>query len=294
MSQVFVMIYTSSRDKILSNLKLLSNRDDKLHHSNVRKRYLANIEELHKFKTPVNFSQDRFIFSDCISNAYADCYSDSVLNDRHQVEMIDWETPLSYEERLETFEKYSQAKEFISKVDIELHDLFEFVVHSVFTKRSKKVRGSICNAASTSNAIGVIFINSSPKLTVNDVIELLVHEFTHNLLFIDETNHVQFDYDLIIKPEYFSKSAILDKRRPLDKVVHSILVSAQIIVFRQRYGQLYDLSEVSIHPKTDVMIGTTREAITELLAGENNRKTMTDHTIELVVQAQDSLSHEPR
>ncbi|MEG9884453.1 MAG: hypothetical protein V6Z86_07535 [Hyphomicrobiales bacterium] len=135
----------------------------------------------------------------------------------------------------------------------------------------------------------MIFINSSPRLTVNDVIELLVHEFTHNLLFIDETNHVQFDYDSIMKPDYFSKSAILNTQRPLDKVVHSIVVSAQIIIFRQRYGKLYKLSQVSIHPKTDVMLETTQEAIAELLAGENKRKLMTDHTIELVEQARDRV-----
>ena len=83
------MIYTSTRDQILANLKLLSRRNANLRHSSVRERYLANIEELHSFKTPVNFSQDRFIWSDRVSQTYAKCYSASVLNDRHQVEMID-------------------------------------------------------------------------------------------------------------------------------------------------------------------------------------------------------------
>ena len=89
---------------------------------------------------------------------YAECYSASVLNDRHQGEMIDRDTPLAYEERLKTFEKYSRAKKFIADGDPELHDVFDLVIHSVLTKRSKKVKGSICNAASTSSAIGVIFV----------------------------------------------------------------------------------------------------------------------------------------
>ncbi|MEG9884452.1 MAG: hypothetical protein V6Z86_07530 [Hyphomicrobiales bacterium] len=121
------MIYTSTRDQILANLKLLSRRNGKLRHGGVRERYLANIEELHHFKTPVNFSQGRFILSDRVSKTYAECYSASVLNDRHQLDLIDRDTPLAYEERLETFEKYSRAKKIISDVDPELHDLFDFV-----------------------------------------------------------------------------------------------------------------------------------------------------------------------
>ena len=70
----------------------------------------------------------------------------------------------------------------------------------------------------------------------------------------------------------------------------SIIVSAQIIVFRQRYGKLYDLSKVSVHPKTAVMLETTQDAIVDLLSSARKRKIMTDHTIGLVEQVRDRLS----
>jgi hypothetical protein len=61
-----------------------------------------------------------------------------------------------------------------------------------------------------------------------------VHELTHHALFIDEHRYGHYDYPVILAPETWAQSALLKTPRPLDKVIHSIIVATEIVMFREQ------------------------------------------------------------
>lgn len=120
----------------------------------------------------------------------------------------------------------------------------------------------VSSGGSTSNAIGVIWANPHPKFSVNDVLEFLVHELTHNLLFLDEWVHPHYDYDIILKPETWCNSAILHIKRPLDKVVHSIIVATEIVLLRNKF--IGEPQNPCAHPPSDTMITSILDSIAQI------------------------------
>lgn len=144
--------------------------------------------------------------------------------------------------------------EQLKKANIEVYSLFMTAIHSIFFRDSKSAA-----EGSTSSAVGLIWLNIKEKLDINDVVELLIHELTHNLLFIDEICHSHYNYDLVSQKDFYAQSSILQTKRPLDKVLHSIVVSTEIILSRKNY--LPNFWKASIHPSTPQLIKQTLEAI---------------------------------
>jgi hypothetical protein len=87
----------------------------------------------------------------------------------------------------------------------------------------------------TTSAIGVIFLCDADRLRPEDLDEFLVHELTHTLVFIFEMSFSLYDYDLISKPDNYCVAALTRQVRPLDKVVHSIIVSAELVARRRAH-----------------------------------------------------------
>ncbi|MDP2104576.1 MAG: HEXXH motif-containing putative peptide modification protein, partial [Desulfobulbaceae bacterium] len=128
------------------------------------------------------------------------------------------------------------ALEEVMDSSADFASVFDLVIHSVFIKASRPSRHSLgSHGGSTSGSIGAIWFSVSDKVCHRDLVEMFVHELTHHLLFVDELNCPQFNYDLIVRPEHYARSAILKRQRPLDKVVHSIAVGATIVDARKRY-----------------------------------------------------------
>ena len=120
---------------------------------------------------------------------------------------------------------------------------------------------------STSAAIGCIWINPRPHWSENDFFEFFVHELTHNLVFLDELRYRHYtNYSSIIIEENYSPSAILARKRPLDKVFHSILVSTEVLLTRQ--SLLGHPETPRAHPPTQIMLDQCLYSIRSL--EENN------------------------
>jgi hypothetical protein len=118
-------------------------------------------------------------------------------------------------------------------IEPRLHDVFMTVIHTLFYARSTKSGGG-----SVSSALGVIWCGHRKDWTGNDVLEFLVHELTHNLVFLDEYRYVHWvDLELIADHENWARSTILKCPRPMDKVFHSLVVAHEVLSFRRQVGE---------------------------------------------------------
>lgn len=167
----------------------------------------------------------------------------SVLDDFEQI--FDY-SDLSEQEILMT--RVSKSLERLKEINSNFYETTKLVIETIFSASSKLAGGG-----STSAAIGCIWINLRKHWQEQDVLEFLVHETTHNLVFIDELCFGHYtDYAQLVKEENFSLSAILNRPRPLDKVFHSIIVSTEVLLFRnQHFGHP---SAPCLHPPTKIML----------------------------------------
>lgn len=184
--------------------------------------------------------------------------TDAILNDRSQSTLI--AEPFDQETKLENEREATQAIEMIRNASQGIYQLLDLAIHSIFFRKSDSSGGG-----STSNAIGVIWLNNRSHWSTQDLAELLIHELTHNLVFIDElcNLHMQ-DYALLQKEENFAQSAILHTKRPLDKVFHSIVVAVEVLKSRQNYWD--EPKAPKVHPPSKVMYKQTCDALDSCLA----------------------------
>lgn len=161
--------------------------------------------------------------------------------------------------------------------------MFELVIHSIFIKKTNRVSdGSAAHGGSSSNAIGSIWLSLNDDLSTDDICELLIHELTHHLLFIDEYCHYHFEYSLIGEPANFAQSAIRKSKRPLDKVVHSIVVAAELVSARSAILDEGACTPRKVHPDTPTVISATFDACDSVLALSNLPELVSDRTVDLV------------
>lgn len=231
---------------------------------------------------PVNSTHDFFVSDsstqDRLSAAFAkgalnDLNQEDVVGDSYDIENLNAKTYLA-----------RQALEGLLDLDDDFTYIFELVIHSIFVRPSKPARiahGS--HGGSSSASIGAIWLAVGEKITEADLVEMLVHELTHHLMFIDELNNPQFNYKLIVAKENFARSAILKRMRPLDKVIHSIAVGASIVDARNRF--LTDQATI-IHPKTGTLVSDTLLAIESVRDLSNVDQLLTPHTLDLVCECE--------
>ena len=124
--------------------------------------------------------------------------------------------------------------------------LFDTIITDIFILPS-----SIAKGGSTSQAIGVMWANPHVDYSLHDVMEMLLHEFTHHALFIDELRYSHYDYSVITNQSTWATSAILNTARPLDKVLHSVVVSMEILLLREHY--LGHPTHPRVHPPTSIL-----------------------------------------
>lgn len=108
-------------------------------------------------------------------------------------------------------------------------------------------------AGGTSSAVlGVLWLAPKEHWNSIDVQEFLLHEFIHHTLFLEERRFGFYrNMDLLMEDQYLTRSAIRKDRRPLDKVLHSIVVGTEVLLARQenRIPGWAD-SALSLHPQS--------------------------------------------
>jgi len=173
----------------------------------------------------------------------------------------------------------------LREIDRELFAIFNLVVNMIFSGPSDTAGGG-----STSGAIGCIWINPRPHWTQSDFFEFFVHEFTHNLVFLDELRYRHYtNYSSIIMEENYSPSAILAKKRPLDKVFHSILVSTEVLLTRQTL--LGHPETPRVHPPTQIMLEQCLFAIHSLEENPGIFSLLTERAKTLLTMCKNKLEN---
>lgn len=196
--------------------------------------------------------------------------ADSSLNDLNQQKLIE---DLNYSSEEEMDVKYQIAMEYLGHKAPQIRFLYDLVFnHYFFSKSSKAVGGS------TSGGLGILWLNPRPDWQLQDFLEIVVHELTHQLLFIDERRYRHYqDYSAMLNKENYAYSTILNKARPLDKVVHSYFVGSNVLKFRSElFGKE---STPKVHPSSDKIAISLGKTLQSLGAQE---KLMTDRLKSLV------------
>ncbi|CAM4290021.1 HEXXH motif-containing putative peptide modification protein [Bordetella tumbae] len=205
--------------------------------------YIGALEALQGRKSKGKYRETHIVFDHDQASEFSRLLSDddlTVLDDKNQAEVIAREPDPLVEKKAVLL---GSAIECLGVLSSEHKCLFDFLITDIFLMPSKEASGG-----STSSAIGVIWAN--PKIThrIPDVVEFIVHELTHHAMFIDEYRYGHYDHRALMSPDSWAQSAILKIARPLDKVIHSIVVAAEIVMFREKF--IGHPSAPLVHPPT--------------------------------------------
>lgn len=174
---------------------------------------------------------------------------DSILDDFEEI----FDT--SSQGSINSIQRVQNSLELLKETEKSFQGLLNLVINTIFCAPSKLAGGG-----STSAAIGCIWVNLRDHWQDQDILEFLIHETTHNLIFLDELCYIHYvNYTEIAKKENFSWSAILNRSRPLDKVFHSIVVSTEILTFRNDI--LGHPNKPCLHPPSEIMMEQTKRSI---------------------------------
>ncbi len=138
--------------------------------------------------------------------------------------------------------------------------IFDLAVNFVFAAASANAGGGTINSA-----LGVLWADPRPDWRNQDHFEFLVHELSHVLLFLDEWRFQLFrSLEELADPDNYALSAIRGVARPLDKTFHSIVVSTEVLIVRDRL--LGHPDEPVLHPTSPVLIAGTQAGIESIRA----------------------------
>jgi hypothetical protein len=219
--------------------------------------------------------------------AFGNAFRASLIDDLQQERMIGdlYEEKLFIQNALH-LEKGLSA---LRKLDPVLGELFDLAVHAIVLCGSgKNQEGRRAHGGTSNRCIGVIWLNINPDVSIENIVEMLVHELTHTLVFLDELSTAHFNYSTIGHEEFWALSSILKRKRPMDKVIHSIVVSTEILHARMTYLQIESESSL-IHPRTEDLVASTRAAISSVLNHPRIEGVCGPRAIEIVKFAKDFL-----
>lgn len=157
----------------------------------------------------------------------------------------------------------------------EIFSLFSFYIHTVFLADSKEASGG-----TTSSAIGVLWANPRDYWTEEDYIEFFIHELAHTIMFLDERRFRHYNkLSNALLPENYAFSAVLNKPRPVDKVLHSLVVATEVLSFRNLRNA--NANQRRLHPPTDILKSQALNSI-ESLRKLYNKDLFAPRAVELI------------
>lgn len=113
--------------------------------------------------------------------------------------------------------------------------------------------------ATTPKALGLLLMDAKEWSTW-DICEMFVHETTHQLVSLDEYRYEHYSNILELnKIDNYALSAIRKCKRPLNKVVHSIVVAYEILEYRNQLAE-FNVT-INVHPATKILIEQIKESI---------------------------------
>lgn len=276
------MLNLKGKDEVIRNVYRVARAHDKRSqlndYINLRKSFLKAIGDGQP-EMPINYGLDPFITDESVEDQLSKAFDINViLNDLNQDSVIGG--ALDKRRCLQRIQRCRSALNDLLMHDEDLNFVFGLVVHSIFIREAKnRESGVSAHGGSSSGSIGAIWLTVNDKISHADLREMFVHELTHVLLFIDELNYYQFDYEQIAKSENFARSAILLKKRPLDKVIHSIVVATELLLARYRF--LGEEENLTVHPDSRTIARNTLTSISSVFELPNIRDITSDHLLDM-------------
>jgi hypothetical protein len=243
--------------------------------------YLSFLGRLHK-GLPIKRAGGQIVEDQQQARELTSAFSASRLNDLYQEKMInaDQSLPAELQARARAHVK------ILKQLNPEIGELFELAIHSIVLRGAFANKdGHSAHGGTSNKCIGLMWLSMKPSLSSQDILEMYIHELTHTLVFLDELNYEHFDYQHITEKEYWATSAILNRLRPMDKVVHSIAVSCELLYARANF--LPNNEKLSVHPASEVIRSSTLGAAESVLNHPHLGKTCKPRVIELVEHARE-------
>lgn len=229
---------------------------------------------------PIMTGPDPFVTDPDRERLLCGFFSASALDDLRQDQVIG--APYSETVRLERIEKVKAALRILEFRSPAASNVFRLMVHSIVVRSAIELpERRLPRGGTTSLAPGVIWLAVHDHESTEDLLEILIHELTHLMLFNDEIVHPQFHYGLIKLRENFSQSAILLGKRPLDKVIHSMVVGTEVILARQ-FGIAGSHLGSNAHPSSERIAAGVVDASAGVLRLTGSRYVATDHAREIM------------
>jgi hypothetical protein len=170
-----------------------------------------------------------------------------------------------------------QAMHLLSEREPQLAALFWIFVVQLF---HAQVPGNI--GGSTARAIGTVWVNIPRDATVEDVAEFLVHELTHQLIFVDSLAAPHLS---AAGRRASATSAIRGTERPLTCVVDSVFVALEVMRARHAYG-LRSPKPPRIHPDDRALLAGAVQTIRSVRATPAWQDAFTHEGLTLFKKAQ--------
>jgi len=128
--------------------------------------------------------------------------------------------------------KFRAAREILKNLNPNLHDLITMCVGSVACYHI-----TCRDGGTVSCCIGLIWLSPGRYWQPEFYAELLVHEFVHNSVFLDDmVNGIMPNIHLLNREDALVTSVIRKTRRGYDKSYHSVCVGAALIYFHHLLG----------------------------------------------------------
>ena len=154
-----------------------------------------------------------------------------------------------------------QSLEDIAQYDATLHELIHFVMHTILCTTSKKTGGTSVNP----KYIGVMCAYFDMCAEQAAIPELIVHEFSHNLLFLDEHRYGHYtSYKALEQPNALIDSYYKDQliKLPLDRVFHRMVIFVELLHLRD--NMIGHDPKLSQHQSSDKLLHIMRWYIQQI------------------------------
>jgi hypothetical protein len=161
------------------------------------------------------------------------------------------------------------------------HDPGFWEVFNIFTNFIVCTDSKYTQGGTSSAALGVIYVVRPQDRTDDSLYELFVHESTHLMMFVDErrSRHYRNDALIAVKDNYVV-SAVYERLRPLDKVLHSIVISTEVLLHRENVIG-HDV-ESTIHPPTSKLVHSTLRSAEQTLELQARKQLLAPRGVQLV------------
>lgn len=139
-----------------------------------------------------------------------------------------------------------------------------------------------------STALGVIYLSKPRSRSALALYELYVHECTHLMMFVDQVRRRHYtSFEAIADQNNYCVSAVYEMDRPLDKVLHSLVVATELILHREHVLGHHD--DTSVHPTTAKLALSSIATAAALLELQARRQLLAPRGVWLVERCHEHL-----